>query len=448
MPSTNDTNLGTDLIVVGGGLAGLMAAALGARAGRKVVVLERSSRPGGRAITQVDGGIHFNLGPHALYCRGHAFRLLEELGVRFTGGFPEARRGFLTDRDRSWKLPRGLGSVIGSRLLTLREKARLIALFATIPRLETRALDRVALEDWIDPAAGKDELARLLRTLFRVGTYVDDPRRLSAGAAIDQLKLVLAGNVWYLDGGWQALVDGLRERLTELGAEVRTASRVRSVRGDDDGVAVELSPGERRRARAAVLAIDPVGAVDLLGLPDEAPLAAWTARRTPVRAASLDVALSRLPRPGIRVAFDLDRPLYFSDHSASARLAPEGVAVLHAMKYLGSVREEPEEVERELEGYLDSLQPGWRHTVVARRYLPGMTVAHGLPTADDGGLAGRPGVEVEGCPNIFLAGDWVGPEGMIADASAASAREAARRAIIASDPTSTRARGGVSHATA
>ena len=60
-----------------------------------------------------------------------------------------------------------------------------------------------------------------------------------------------------------------------------------------------------------------------------------------------------------------------------------------------------------------------------RRFLPGMTPAHALPRADEGGLAGRPGVTQSGVPNVLLAGDWVGPRGMLADASAASAEEAA-----------------------
>ena len=60
-----------------------------------------------------------------------------------------------------------------------------------------------------------------------------------------------------------------------------------------------------------------------------------------------------------------------------------------------------------------------------------MTVAHSLPAPTDGGLSGRPGVQVDGCPNVFLAGDWVGSEGMLADASAASAREAAGRVLEA-----------------
>jgi phytoene dehydrogenase-like protein len=149
------------------------------------------------------------------------------------------------------------------------------------------------------------------------------------------------------------------------------------------------------------------------------------------------------------VAFGLDRPLYFSVHSASARLAPEGMAVLHVMKYLGGAgHPDAVDVEDELEGFLESLQPGWRERVIARRFLPGMVVAHSLPQAEEGGLAGRPGADVVGVPNLFLAGDWVVSEGMLADASAASAREAASRVLESAMTQPMRPEGSVSHATA
>jgi hypothetical protein len=56
-----------------------------------------------------------------------------------------------------------------------------------------------------------------------------------------------------------------------------------------------------------------------------------------------------------------------------------------------------------------------------------MTVANDLPRAADGGLPGR--VPVALAENIFLAGDWVGGEGMLADAAAASAAEAAQKVL-------------------
>lgn len=60
-----------------------------------------------------------------------------------------------------------------------------------------------------------------------------------------------------------------------------------------------------------------------------------------------------------------------------------------------------------------------------------MTVAHGLPLAESYGLRGRPPATIRERPNVFLAGDWVGPEGMLADASAASSAESARLVLAA-----------------
>ncbi len=158
----------------------------------------------------------------------------------------------------------------------MREKARFLRLFATLPGIDARSFDRVSLEDWIGDAAGHGNLARLLRTLCRVSTYIDDPDRLSAGAAIDQLKNVLAGGVWYLDGGWQSIVDGLRASLGHLGVELRPGARATSVGSQGEGVAVELASGEEVHGRTAVLAIDPAGAVELLDIRRSTPsLARW-----------------------------------------------------------------------------------------------------------------------------------------------------------------------------
>jgi hypothetical protein len=57
--------------------------------------------------------------------------------------------------------------------------------------------------------------------------------------------------------------------------------------------------------------------------------------------------------------------------------------------------------------------------------MPSLTVYNALCTAEKGGFAGRPGPAVPGIRGLFVAGDWVGPEGVLADAALASARRAA-----------------------
>src|SRR5262245_55492954 len=108
-----------DVAVVGGGLAGLTAAAMLGRAGKSVVVYERANNLGGRAATQTVERFHFNLGPHALFRGGHAMRVLRSLGITIG----EARVGTSGSTAvlgrRVYALPVDLMSILKSRLLTL-----------------------------------------------------------------------------------------------------------------------------------------------------------------------------------------------------------------------------------------------------------------------------------------------------------------------------------------
>jgi phytoene dehydrogenase-like protein len=424
--STISHSRNADLIVVGGGLAGLIAAAKVAQAGHSVIVLEQARHWGGRAATQNKSGLHLNLGPHALYCSGHAFRLLQELQVPFSGRFPNPGRMRLLQGKSEFAFPASAWALLTSGLFTLREKWILARLFSSLPQMETQSLEHVSLQSWIEQRAGTGALAAFLRTMVRLNTYADDADSLSAGAALEQLKLGLAGNVWYLDAGWQSLIDGLQLRAKDAGAEFRNSSNAKRVEHDSEGVSVTLANDEVLRSRSAILAVAPDSVCQLLDLPKEAPLSRCTEQTTPVHAACLDICLSKLTRPEYRFALGLDRSVYYSVHSSAAKLAPEGIAVVHVMKYLREGAEKAySATEAELEAVLDQMQPGWREHVVERRFLPGMTVSHCLPTAKDGGLAGRPAVAVTDRPGVFLAGDWVGSRGLLADASAASAEEAA-----------------------
>jgi phytoene dehydrogenase-like protein len=424
-----------DLVVVGGGLAGLTAAAKAAKAGKSVILLEQAKTVGGRAATLVRDGVHFNLGAHALYKAGHAARVLGELGVEFTGKTPKVGRFPVFLGGKAFVAPVDTWGLLTSRLLGLREKARFVGFLRSVGSLETSALAQTHVRDWLRERAGDGNLEAILRTLFRVTTYAADPGALSAGAALDQFRLSLAG-VLYVDGGWQTLADGLRDAARRSGASVLTSARVEALRNVGNGVDVRLADGSELHAGAAVVALAPKAACSVLGLSEDAPLARRVAKAVPLRAACLDLALDGLARPNCRFALGVDAPLYYSLHSATANLARRGVAVVQMMKYLAPGAESASQaraIEGELEAWLDVLQPGWRSRVLDRRFLPGMVVSHDSPRPETGGLAGRPAVADSGVPGVFLAGDWVGPVGLLADAAAASGEAAASAALAALD---------------
>jgi NADH dehydrogenase FAD-containing subunit len=68
-------------------------------------------------------------------------------------------------------------------------------------------------------------------------------------------------------------------------------------------------------------------------------------------------------------------------------------------------------------------------TIATQRRLHRMVAATAVPAAALGGMAGRPTVQDTGHDSVFVAGDWVGPTGHLADAAMASARAAAMLAV-------------------
>jgi phytoene dehydrogenase-like protein len=80
--------------------------------------------------------------------------------------------------------------------------------------------------------------------------------------------------------------------------------------------------------------------------------------------------------------------------------------------------------ERELERLLDLTQPGWRDEVVTRRFLPELTVSGALPSVRWEQSEGPRGPAVPGTDGLFVAGDWVGPDGMLADRAIQSGKRA------------------------
>lgn len=427
--SGRNGNFSIDTVVVGGGLAGLTAGASIARQGKSVIVLEKSTRLGGRAATNESDGVYFNLGPHALYLDGPAYNRLRDLGVSFSGSSPRAPQVRLFDNGRLIVLPLTPWQLMTSTEFSPLDKWRLARFLSMLRRQNTRELDRMSLEQWIEQNVG-GRARRIVRYLFRLSTYSTDFHLLSAGAAIDQVVFSLRKGVWYLDYGWQTLVDGVRDALLRSGGQVLANSRAVSVEQVASGVRTRLADGTELTSNSVILAVEPLAAKELLHLPDDEPLVEWHANHRPVRAACLDVALSRLPRPENRLVLGTDQPLYYSLHSAAAKLAPTGVSVVHVAKYLSATDVTSAEANRaQLEDYLDRIQPGWREFVVARRFLPSMVVAQSMPEAKSGGTAGRPGVEIAGQSRVFLAGDWVGPRHMLLDAAIASAEQAAQRAI-------------------
>jgi phytoene dehydrogenase-like protein len=416
----------TAVAIIGGGIAGLTAATYLARAGQGVTVIEKSQSLGGRARTEHQHEFALNFGPHALYSKAQGATILRELGVAFRGTNPGSTGAYLLDRGQKYTLPGGFVSLLATSFLPLPAKLEAARLLAGIGKIDAAAVAQLSVRDWLEQTIQHTSVRQLVQVLFRVTSYAHDPERQSAGAAIAQLQTGLADGVLYLDDGWQTIVNGLRQAAEKAGAQIQAGVSMTALEQRGQEWLLQLADGTQLTAASVILALGPTEAAALLKGSGKTKLAEWAHQAIPVRVACLDIGLTHLPVPHGRFALGVDQPYYFSVHSATAKLAPNGGALIHVAKYLGADLSEPAQaVEQKLEGILDMMQPGWRELVRVRRFLPRMTVTQALVTAAQGGLAGRPGPAVPGLSELYVAGDWVGSEGQLADASFASAKQAA-----------------------
>jgi phytoene dehydrogenase-like protein len=440
--SINNISKEEDIIIIGGGIAGLTAATFLARAGKSVTILERYSESGGRARTSLSNGFYLNQGPHAVYPAGPGVRILKELGINYTGKSVTTDGYYVLKQGQKYPMPIGLSRLLTTRLLKgLRSKIEAIRFFATLNRIDPGKIQNISFQNWIDQKIRNSDVKDLVKMLARIATFANDAEIQSAGSTLSQLQIAYAGGAMYIDRGWQTLVNGLSAAAVGAKVKILTGKTVMSIEhrnitcnnNASSSWILHLSDGSIILSRVLIVTAGPKEVYEMLrhtnGISTHF-LSKIAKEAKPVRVATLDIALSNHPNPNVYGAYGLDEPLYLSTHSAFAQLSPQRGSLIHAMKYLGtSIQSNPTKDREELENLMDRLQPGWRKFVIKERFLPNMIVYNALVTAEEGGIYGRPDVKIPGIENIYIVGDWVGPLGLLVDTSISSAKRAAEQIL-------------------
>lgn len=373
-----------EVTVVGGGIAGLVAAIVCAEGGAPVRLLEAHAELGGRARSDA-GPFITNLGPHALYANGTLWPFLRERGLLP----PVARPALLQP---IWL------RVDGERRRTLPLPA-----LRALPRLwRAEAPSDVDFRTWVAERSG-ERAAELFSHAAGVFCFDHDPGRLSAAFVWERFRqafLDLPPKARFPIGGWSALVARLELGARRAGVRIETGSAVEQLPPAPVIVATELADARR-----------------LLGDPS----LTWESGRT----VALDLGL-RARRGDAFIVWDLDESGWVERYSANDRsLAPNGHALVQGQIGLRP-GEDADAGERRLEALLELGFRGWRERTAFRRRMvfDGRTGALDLP-----GTTWHDRPAVDRGDGVFLAGDMVAAPGLLSDPAVTSALEAARRAL-------------------
>src|SRR5215831_5652207 len=235
-----------NIVVVGGGLGGLVAATYAGRRGSKVTLLEKSQFLGGRARTDERDGFHTNLGPHALYRGGPGMKILRDLGIHPAGGTPKSSGQYAVRRGAKHTFPSGMVSMLTTGLFDLAAKFEASRLLASFGRINGPGVMGLTCQEWVETEITHPDVREFILAVFRLATYANAPDLFSAGVAIEQLKLAIRDNVLYIDEGWQSMVDSLAAEADRAGVMIRRGAKCVAVERDGTGPvsAIRLDSGE------------------------------------------------------------------------------------------------------------------------------------------------------------------------------------------------------------
>lgn len=323
-----------DVVVVGGGIAGLVAARALAISGATVRVVEAGDRLGGSVATHTVAGIRLDSGAESFATRrGTVAALLTDLGLSGEVVTPNPAGAWVQLPDRAFPLPR-------TALFGIPSDPRDPELRATLGRrgAARAALDLVlpaaigasaaSLGDLVRVRMGRAVLDRLVAPIV-AGVHSAAPGDIDADAVAPGLRAGLrtsgslaasvaglrekapAGSaVGGIRGGMYRLVEELERDLRFRGVVLDVGSPVAALRRhrDHDGAVtgddwhVDLADGRSFDPDRVVLAIPPEAIVPLFGAALPPSLArAWPAP-TAVELATL--VIDARTHPGIQAALD------------------------------------------------------------------------------------------------------------------------------------------------
>ncbi|MGG3443213.1 phytoene desaturase family protein [Bacillus nitratireducens] len=412
-----------DVAIVGGGLAGLTASIYLAKAGRKVIVLEKSSRFGGRGMTINKNGICMNLGAHALYRGGAAFLTFNELGLDLPGGMPSTKAHGIWKGD-VFTIPTDFRSILSTPLLSWSAKVQFSRLMIHLGKLDVGKVKKMSLSTWAENEIKDPMVRNIFYALCRTTTYTFAPTIQLASSVLKQIQLSMKEGVFYVDGGWETIITRLRDIANNVGVQFSANKHVLEIEHYEDKQRIHCFDDELFEVGTVIVTTPPKEACKIIKGAERTSLYRWSKQLVPVTVAALDIGLRRLTNPTHQFALGLDQPIFFTNQSRAAKLSEDGSIVVSLIKYHNPMLEinHFHDDQEQLENTMELLHPNWKREVVAKQYLPKITVVHDFPHID---RVEKPGPNIPEMPGVYVAGDWAGHDEILADAAVASGKRAA-----------------------
>ena len=235
-----------DVVVIGAGAAGLSAAALLAKEGKSVLLLEKSAWLGGRAMQVPDEDFKVQLGGHLVEDTGSGLmKIAGHLGFEIQEGPVNTDMPVWDHNEEKWASIRDRYS--GSNRQELK---KVINALVNTPYEEFDKWDDQPMRAWLATHTDDQGVVDLFEYLAVLECLTDNWWDHSASDNLYVRKLHYqekqkGGYSFWPVGGWDGIWDGFANALVSNGGEYRTSTAVNKVvieNGETKGVLVGREP--------------------------------------------------------------------------------------------------------------------------------------------------------------------------------------------------------------
>ena len=423
------------VLVMGAGLAGLSAAALLARSGVSVVLVEQEHDPGGRMQSLPVEGFRVDAGLHCFHYSdsGPLAQLNSELSLGLSFISCEGPGYILKGKKRSPIPPGATADPDRVPGFTEDEASRIRSFFEIIMEADPDKWKKKSVADFLlQSGMGDDELIKDYTGAFCLTLLGRDPSRVAADLAISHSQAVghPGFHVSVIAGGPGMLVEALSERLSENNAGIVLGTRVQAIEVNDKEVVKVVTSSQEYKPRAVVYTGSVADLPQLItGEKPSTGLVRKSKRLKQVSGISLEYGLNSSvsdiegvlisPSEGVvgRFPTNLDPSLAPEGCQISSWLLLVPSADLEEVK---TTRSHIKRLKRIVAGQFPELQEQTRWERL--RVIPSVIEAAPLPALTrDKKFTPR----FRQLSNMFVAGDGVASDGVLSGIAASSAMEAA-----------------------
>lgn len=271
------THRAPDVLIIGGGLAGLAAGVQLSRSGHSVLIIEQKQRLGGRTYSfihpetgdEVDNGQHLMMG-----CYHSTLKYLHIIGRT---GFVEIQKNlsivFRKENTalallRTSSLPAPLNvltGLMGLKSLSLSERLSLLRVGFQLLIKDPDSDDHlrsITVAQWLDELKQPEVNKRFLWDIIAIGALNDSTEKISAALFVKVLKSAFFGSrlnssmMIPKKGLSPVLVDGAADFILKHNGAILLDSAIRSIEKKNDTIiSVMLENGEIIRPKAVISAV-------------------------------------------------------------------------------------------------------------------------------------------------------------------------------------------------